>query len=78
MLARDWKTIINTKLNNVATVDQIFSDFRRLYDQSYEVLRMLVESNNVRYWSEMKEVFKNINGGIIKDFEDRYRNSRSG
>ena len=78
MLARDWQTIINTKLNNVATVREICSECKCLYDQSYKVLRMLVESNNVRYWSEMKEVFKNINGGIIKDFEERYKNSRSG
>ena len=78
MLARDWQRIIKDNLRGVVKVDQIFSDYSRLYEQSYAVLRKLVETKNVRSWSEMKEVLKNVDAGIVKAFEDRYRNSRSG
>ena len=76
MLARDWQRIIKDNLRGVVKVDQIFSDYSRLYEQSYAVLRKLVETKNVRSWSEMKEVLKNVDAGIVKAFEDRYRNSR--
>lgn len=78
MLARDWQRIIKDNLRGVVKVDQIFSDYSRLYEQSYAVLHKLVETKNVRYWLEMKEVLKNVDAGIVKAFEDRYRNSRSG
>ena len=74
----DWQKIVQHQLHDVVTVDQIFSDFDGLYDQSYAVLRKLVECKNVRYWSEMKEVLQHVNLGIVQAFEDRYRNSRSG
>ena len=78
MVERDWKRIVKQNLKGVVKVAHISYDFKDLYDQSYGVLRKLVECENVKYWRQMKEVFKHVNKEVITSFENRYRNLRSG
>lgn len=78
MVARDWKDIINNELKAVVNEEQILHDFKFLYDQSYAVLRILVEYCNIECWSKMKIILKPINETIVIEFEELFAKSRSG
>lgn len=78
MVERDWKRIVEHKLQGIVKEAQIYYDFKRLYDQSYGVLRKLVEYEDVKCWSQMKKVFEFVNKEVITTFENRYRNLRTG
>ena len=75
MVARDWRTIVSSHLDGE---EERIEKWDRLYDQSFEVIRKLVQTKNIKFWYQMKEVFITINKGILDDFKNKFEHNRTG
>ena len=72
----DWKWIARDNLPP-ETETQITHDHKPLYDRAYCVVRELINQGKVRKWSEMKNILKNVNKGIINKFTHKFSSKQS-
>ena len=73
MTESDWREICREYLDNVSE-DGIKTDNpNSVYDQTYYVIRSLINKHKEFHWCDMEKVLNKFNKGIVKKFTDKFK-----